>query len=81
MRYKQPSTILKSLGRKGSAKVRLQCVELLSQPLPVLGKYKSGSPENLLWILASDDKAPPVKRYRALCILLITLAQKQKENL
>jgi hypothetical protein len=78
MRYKQPAAILRTLAQKASAKVRLASIELLGQQLPNVGKYKSGSPENLLWQLASDDKAPPSKRYQALCRLLITLAQKQK---
>lgn len=78
MRYKQPKAILQSLARDASAKVRLACIELLGQKLPQLGGYPSGSPENLLWVLASDDSAPTAKRYRALCTLLITLAEKQK---
>jgi hypothetical protein len=78
MRYKSPATILNQIARRGSAKVRLQAVELLSRRLPILGGYRRGSPENLLWQIASDSSITPSKRYRALCTLLITLAQKQK---
>jgi hypothetical protein len=81
MRYKQPAAVLADLAVKGSAKIRLQAIQLLSQPaLPRLGGYASGSPENLLWRIASDTKVPAGKRFIALSQLLVALANQQKRK-
>jgi hypothetical protein len=79
MRYKQPKKILLQCAKTGSPKLQMACIELLALPLPTdLGGYRSGSPENLYWRLASNEKASSAKRYKALCTLLILLAQKAK---
>jgi hypothetical protein len=76
MQYKQPKAILRSIAKTAkSAKVLLEAIELMKQPLPKLGGYESESVCNLLWRVASSNKIPAGKRLIALKQLLDILAE------
>ena len=79
MHYRQAKRILDDISRhpRATGKAILECAELAEHPLPRLGGYAPGSPEIILWRMASDPAAAPGKRLIALRKLLMTREQRQ----